>query len=544
MMRATVTRHIGRAGRRQFAGPKWQCVAEAVHVVPMRDEDRSTKNVPSREHDIVRALSRHGFDQQPSLRLQQQVRHMSSASAFLPEMMQGFSIWGGSAVLLNGFHSAGIPYWACFSLINIVVRVSLFPLVLYSAHAASRFGKVAVELQFFVSMFQNDLRNLRSQGASTSELIAFFRMGMQSLRGIYKLHKINPLAAFLSPLMQLPFFIYVSVDLRKIVNGRYPELAQELTACDDSILYWVPDLTEPDPFYILPILAGAAMYTNVETALGRRNLAGDTASKADTGVFLKDLFQSFSIFMPCFASHNPAGVQIYLCTSFVFTMVQGFALRNEQFRVMVGLPSLQGTPQKPMIASEFVDLKKLELQADELRGEGGKLLGTGVLARNWRLSFPGSERQSTIVVDANDEEKTTDAFTPEDDSHLHIIKFFRYGGSAERSFDPKTPFIPGISASYDEMVEREKQVLQDQMRQEQLATSMFEQAASGEQPMTPEQMSEAMEKANAGERPTQFYSNSRAGTGEKKAKPTKLSLKGFRDNKKTRQRKTKSKRKK
>ena len=269
---------------------------------------------------------------------QQQSRQIST---MLPEVFQSFSIWGGSGVLLKAFHMDGlVPHWACFSLINILVRVTLFPLVIYSAHTAARFGKVAAEIQFLVSIFQNDYKATKASGADGRTLTALLRMGLQSLRGVYKLHNINPLAAFLSPLMQLPFFIYISIDLRKMVNGRDPELAQELTDCGPSALYWISDLTEPDPFYALPILAGAAMYINLETALGKRNLAGEAASKADTGLLLKDIFQSVAVFMPCFASHNPAGMQIYLCTSFMFTTVQSVALRNERFRLMVGLPSL------------------------------------------------------------------------------------------------------------------------------------------------------------------------------------------------------------
>ena len=85
--------------------------------------------------------------------------------------------------------------------------------------------------------------------------------------------------------------------------------------------------------------------------------------------------------MPCFMAHQPAGIQIYLATSFVFTMLQSAALRNDSFRSLVGLTPKDVKPPAPKTATEFMNLKKFEQEAKEERGEGGEVLGAdGVLA--------------------------------------------------------------------------------------------------------------------------------------------------------------------
>ena len=192
---------------------------------------------------------------------------------------------------------------------------------------------------------------------------------------------------------------YLSVDLRKIVNGLDPQLAQALV---ESPVAWIPDLTEPDPWYGLPVLAGLLLYANVEVAVGKRSLAGPSTAKADTGVLLKDIFQSFAVFMPCFTSQMPAGVQIYVATSFLFTMGQSAALRNAAFRSMVGLPPMvvpgEGSNEPPKYAQQMIRLKQLEQKAREIRGDG-PLLGKGILAHGFECSFPGTYRESTIQVD-------------------------------------------------------------------------------------------------------------------------------------------------
>ena len=313
--------------------------------------------------------------------------------SWLPEAMQSFSIWGGSGYLLKSLHTTFLlPYWVCFAAISISVRTTLLPLVLYAAHNATRFAKIAPDVQFQLALFQKDMAHYRAMKATTRQFLYLMRINLQTLGATYKINKVNPLTVFLSPLLQIPIFWYISIDMRKIVNGLDPLLAQSLV---ENGVGWIPDLTEADPWYGLPILAGVLLYGNMEVALGKRNMAGEATAKADTAILLKDLFQSLAVFMPCFTAQLPAGVQIYIVTSFCYTLVQSIALRTDSFRQLVGLPSMLTKPGPGRFTSEMMELKALEQKARELRGDG-PLLGTGVLIYGWELSFAGKYRPTTI----------------------------------------------------------------------------------------------------------------------------------------------------
>jgi len=283
-------------------------------------------------------------------------RNISSVTEMLPEFVKQYSIWGGSAVILKTFHSQGVPYWGCMSLTNLFVRTSLFPIVIKGAKTSIKISKVAPEVQFLLSNFVNDGKKLKEQNARPSDRFQLLYATYQSFRGIYKIHEVNPLDVFKSPLMQIPVYWYFSVDIRKLINGGDPELAQELT---ENGFLWITDLTEPDPWYGLPVLCGLFLYLNVEIAVGKQSLSGETASKSNLARYLKDGFQSLAVLMPCFTSHSPAGVQIYLLTSFIFTLFQGVALRNDGFRGMVGLPSRDAPPAEGKLVNEFILLHKL-----------------------------------------------------------------------------------------------------------------------------------------------------------------------------------------
>jgi membrane protein insertase Oxa1/YidC/SpoIIIJ len=408
-----------------------------------------------------------------------------SMSAWLPEAVQNFSIWGGTGFMLKTIHMDGaVPYWACFAIISGLLRTALIPLVIYSAHMSGRFAKVAPEVQFIITLFQSDLKKMQAEGKSLYERRFLFMQNLETVRTIYKLHNINPMTVFLSPLMQIPFFYYVATDLRKIVNGADPALAQELT---ESSFYWVPDLTDPDPWYGLPIAAGAMLYTNVEVAIGKRSLSGPTAAKSDFAGLLKDGFQTLAVFMPCFVSQSPGGIQIYLVASFTFTLFQGGALRSDAFRNVLGLPAMGSPPTEPKYAKEFMEFKKMEQRAREIRGDG-PVLGRNILAVGFQTSFPGTNRPSTIKGSGNPPLDMTPHTTNavKEKPKLDIAPNTMLGGG---------PFIHGISAPREQL-------------EAQMAEALKEQEATGgvakpkgsefQDYLTDSKAEEAMEAANHG----------------------------------------------
>jgi hypothetical protein len=133
-------------------------------------------------------------------------------------------------------------------------------------------------------------------------------------------------------------------------------------------------------------------------------------------------------------SLSPAGIQIYLIASFVFTYFQGQALRSDEFRGLVGLPMKKGAPKaEAKYAEEFIALKKLERKAIELRGDG-EVLGKGVLVAGLQASFAGSDRPTTIEGSGIEYvSETIDTKAP----HMNVAPPVPVGNH---------PFIHGISA--------------------------------------------------------------------------------------------------
>jgi len=413
------------------------------------------------------------------------------------------------------------------------------PLVIKSAHTQTKFAGVAPEVQFLVSCFQKDNKKLKEDGAPLGQRVDLARKTYQTLKAIYKIRKVSPFDTFKSPLMQIPIFWYFSVDIRKIINGGDPELAQQLT---ESGVLWVTDLTEPDPWYGLPILGGLLLYANVEIAMGKKTLSGETTSKSNMAIMLKDFFQSLAIFMPCFMSHNPAGVQIYLATSFVFTACQSAALRNDSFRQLVGLPSMDAPTPEPVLVKEFLDMNKEGIDAAKARKVRGddEALGSGVLYPGFQTAFPGTARPSTIVGKTGNSEGSVQN---DDISSKGVDK----GSGMPKIEKPNLTVGLGVlqphklqlpaSLTEDEVAKEESPPLQKREVMEQIPEEVMEAANRGEMLPPPVQFAATAEGGETRSKPDTTQINTRRLLEKRKAK---RSGKGT---KKTMQRKPRARRK-
>ncbi|KAL3781355.1 hypothetical protein HJC23_013439 [Cyclotella cryptica] len=322
------------------------------------------------------------------------------------------TLFGLTPLLLSTFHSLSIPYWGGIALTNILVRSSMIPLVIQGAKTSVGIGVVAPEVQYLITNFRNDFAGLKQReekvakgGGTSGELrkaqYALVRYTVESLRGIFKLHKVNLLDVFKSPMLQIPVFWYFALDLRYIINGADPQLAQALV---DTTFLHITDLTEPDPYYALPIATGALLYFNVETAVGRKALSGETSSQSKLALIMKDFFQSLAIFMPCFMVQQPSGVQIYLMTSMVFSLCQSMALRNDGVREAVGLPPMYSKPkgmEEGKFVKEFMEMMK---ERQEAKARGEFILGEGVLKLGGMPARVGKKRKSSIEVVQNSDD--------------------------------------------------------------------------------------------------------------------------------------------
>ena len=216
-------------------------------------------------------------------------------------------------------------------------------------------------------------------------------------------------------------------------------------------------------------------------------------------------------------SQSPAGLQIYLLTSFMLTLGQGAALRNDNFRAMVGLPPKGfAAKEEPIIAKEFIKLKQLEQEAREARGDG-EVLGRGVLAHGLEASFAGTNRPSTIEGSGLAHLEAINAKAP----NVTVAPPMPMGNA---------PFIHGISAPPEQLaLQATNQNETDESTDTESQKSTGAISSSSSSTTTTTTFEEPtvidMERANAGEMPFEIVDDPNKKQAD--SRPKTLSLKKF-----------------
>jgi YidC/Oxa1 family membrane protein insertase len=123
-------------------------------------------------------------------------------------------------------HSYGLAIFA----LTLLVKGSLFPISLKMYRSMKKMQEMAPRLQALKAKFKGDNQGLQ-----------------MATMALYKEHKVNPMAGCLPMLIQIPVFFAL-----------YKVLYNAIELRGAGFLY-LKDLSQMDPYYVMPILMGATM---------------------------------------------------------------------------------------------------------------------------------------------------------------------------------------------------------------------------------------------------------------------------------------------
>ncbi len=127
----------------------------------------------------------------------------------------------------------------------------------------------------------------------------------QAMMELYKREKVNPAAGCLPMLIQIPFFI-----------AFYWVLLESVEMRQAPFLLWITDLSEKDPYFILPLIMGAAMYFQQKL-----NPTPPDPIQAKVMSVLPIVFTGMFAFFP-------AGLVLYWVTNSLLTILQQWRINK------------------------------------------------------------------------------------------------------------------------------------------------------------------------------------------------------------------------
>lgn len=267
---------------------KWFGLDFNYHLFAMVLPDRQTMNFRSFESGLVEFdLAKPVNTFEASIIYAQKDYDVLHTLGDKLDLSVDFGIFGILAVpILRGlqfFHKYFPNYGVAIILLTLVIRLITFPLQYKSFKSMKKMQKVQPEIAKLREKFKDDPSRLQKE---TMEL--FKRAGA------------NPLGGCLPLVLQMPVFF-----------AFYQVLYNAVELVGAPFLGWIADLSIKDPYYILPVLMGAAMF--MQQKLTPTTVADPTQKKVMAfmplifGFIMKDL---------------PAGLVLYIFISTLFGMAQ------------------------------------------------------------------------------------------------------------------------------------------------------------------------------------------------------------------------------
>ncbi|MGI6108608.1 MAG: membrane protein insertase YidC [Eubacteriaceae bacterium] len=138
---------------------------------------------------------------------------------------------------------------------------------------------------------------------------------------LYKVFKVNPAGGCLPLLLQLPIIYALFGVLRNptqyvFTNGDVSAVAQQFL--------WIPNLGDPDPWYILPILCVVFTFITQKFTMATQNTGGGQAESTQ-----KMMLYTMPIIIGITAMGMPAGVALYWVVQNMFTFLQQYFMMRK-----------------------------------------------------------------------------------------------------------------------------------------------------------------------------------------------------------------------
>ncbi|NWO06117.1 MAG: membrane protein insertase YidC [Alteromonadaceae bacterium] len=184
--------------------------------------------------------------------------------------------------VLQWFHGLVGNWGVSIILLTVVVKLVFFHLSATSYKSMAKMRAVAPQLNRLKELYGDDRQRMS-----------------QEMMALYKREKINPLGGCLPILVQMPVFISLYWVLFEAVQLRHA-----------PFFLWINDLSQMDPFFILPILMGASMFIQMSL--------NPTPPDPMQAKLMKGMPLIFTIFFLWF----PAGLVLYWLTNNVLSIAQ------------------------------------------------------------------------------------------------------------------------------------------------------------------------------------------------------------------------------
>jgi len=231
-----------------------------------------------------------------------------------------------------------LPWWGTVLLTTVTLRTFVtFPLIIYQNHVMARLENLQPEIKEIAMALKKETdMAVRMYNLSEKEAKNMYRRSLkEQVKKLIIRENCHPAKSGLVIWFQIPMWVCVSFALRNMTkSASYSNPAAMATYLEFSTggLLWFPDLTLPDPSFILPFLVGATNLVIVEVH-SLRKLELTKFQKIMTY-----LTRGISLILIPIAMAAPSCISFYWLCSSAVGLGHNFLLMSPKFRRLCRIP--------------------------------------------------------------------------------------------------------------------------------------------------------------------------------------------------------------
>jgi YidC/Oxa1 family membrane protein insertase len=191
--------------------------------------------------------------------------------------------------LLEQVHSIVRNWGLAIIIVTFLIKLAFYKLTAASGRSMAKMRNLGPRIKTIQERYKDDREQLGRQ-----------------MMELYKREKINPLAGCLPILIQVPFFL-----------AFYWVLLESVEMRQAPFFGWIIDLSSRDPFFILPLLMGSAMFAQFKLQ-----------PMPSTDPMQAKIFAFMPVIMSVTMAWFPAGLVLYWLTNTLLSIAQQYRINK------------------------------------------------------------------------------------------------------------------------------------------------------------------------------------------------------------------------
>lgn len=220
--------------------------------------------------------------------------------------------------LYNITVTIGIPSYAlAIIMISILVKILLYPLMAKQMRSTMNMQEVQPKMEALQKKYKNSPEKMNEE-----------------LMKLYKEYDINPMAGCLPLIIQMPILIGLFTALREFT----------FDPAEHATFFWIANLNDKDPLFILPILVGVSMYFTQKISMGANSAVNENQ-------MMKTMMYVMPPMMTFMAISMPSGLCLYWVFFSLLSIVQQYFMNKQRAKQKAEREARQAAEKEAAMAA-------------------------------------------------------------------------------------------------------------------------------------------------------------------------------------------------